>query len=73
MVSQRGKQAQQSFMAEGCVLGWTAETYQTSGLQARRSCVDPSHSRHCLVIVDEPFCMYLNIWRIWNQVLLSAK
>lgn len=39
---------------------------QTSGLQARGSRVDTSHTGHCLVIVDESLCMDLDIWGIWN-------
>lgn len=82
------RQAPQSFSQEGSTqqvshraavdgrggTGWAGgSTHQTSGLQARGSCVDTSHSRNCLVIVDEPLCVDLHVWRIRDQVLLSAK
>lgn len=38
--------------------------HQTGGLQAWGRGVDTSHSRNCLVIVDESLRVYLDIWRI---------
>lgn len=73
----RGSREQVSCRAAVAGRGGTGRAggsaHQTSGLQARRGCVDASHSGDCLVIVDEPLRVDLHVWRIRDQVLLSAK
>lgn len=46
-------------------------THQAGGLQARGGSIDSSHSRHRLVVVDEPLSADQQFWCIRNQILLT--
>lgn len=46
-------------------------THQAGGLQTRGGSIDSSHSRHRLVVVDEPLSADQQFWRIRYQILLT--
>lgn len=46
-------------------------THQAGGLQSRGGSVDPSHSWHSLIVINEPFCPDDQFWCVRYQVLFT--